>query len=64
MQSDEEDNEAQGKDVMVTDPMDFHLDILDAKIHMLVSRVGLGILSFLHSFVDWFGVLYDLLNTS
>ncbi|PWA42673.1 hypothetical protein CTI12_AA538640 [Artemisia annua] len=40
-ESDEEDNEAQGKDVMVTDPMDFHLDILDAKIHMLVSRVGL-----------------------
>ena len=45
MQSDEEDNEAECKDVMVkqTYPTDFQLDSLDARIHMLVSQVGLGI---------------------
>ena len=59
MQSDEEDNGAECKDVMVklTDPTYFPLDSLDARILMVVSQVGLG--SFLHSLVGWFGVLLN-----
>ncbi|GKD54670.1 zinc finger, CCHC-type containing LTR copia-type gag-polypeptide [Tanacetum coccineum] len=40
-ESDEEDNEAECKDVLTDSPMNFRLDSLNARIHMVVSEVGL-----------------------